>query len=149
MLILTRFILGFLPALRMPGWVPISYSSLISKTFVCSSLLLPTKKKMCLHCFPWQKGSSSWATGFLRLSWDHKMGHRAGSLVKFLLFPTFFWSKTSPTVFGTRHPISKHSRCLARDASFQFSILNFTNTQVSGKDAEWKSTPRSHQETTD
>lgn len=52
MLILTRFILGFLPALRMPGWVPISYSSLISKTFVCSSLLLPTKKKMCLHTFP-------------------------------------------------------------------------------------------------
>lgn len=77
----------------MPGSVPIFYSSLISKTFVCSSLLLPNRKKMCLHCFLWQKGSSSRSTGFLRLSWNQEMGHRAWSFVKHLLFSASYWSK--------------------------------------------------------
>lgn len=50
------------------------------------------------------------------------MGHRAGSPEKFLLFSAFYWSKTSPTVFGTWHLISKHSQYLARGLLLVFDF---------------------------
>lgn len=96
-----NLILRVFPVLWIPGWVPISWSSLISKMFVCTSVLLPNKKKTACPCKR-AAGHGPPPFSLSILSPYHKMGHRisweVSAVLCFLLvqnLPHSLWHLTS------------------------------------------------------